>query len=71
MQGLVSSIGVASRCPSRSRGTAADRLPNAAGPAHELVLTLGELRNSIESYWDMPLMVYPLDIPSLVLGTAR
>lgn len=27
--------------------------------------TLGELRNSIESYWDMPLMVYPLQTPSL------
>jgi Cdc6-like AAA superfamily ATPase len=27
--------------------------------------TLGELRNSVESYWGKPIMIYPLDIPEI------
>jgi hypothetical protein len=30
--------------------------------------TLGDLRNSIEAKWNRPLMVYPLEIPSLTNG---
>lgn len=27
--------------------------------------TLGDMRNSVESYWNQPLMIYPLEIPQL------
>lgn len=31
--------------------------------------TLGEMRNTVESYWGKPFMVYPLEIPELDSGT--